>query len=115
MIKHEEVVKALVNIRGNTTIKTTSHFIGNFLDTDLIEFDRDNFKKDYQIIETYITELEDLKKRDTAMKPKMINHLGAGLYSFICGNCGGYFTLDSSQHNYCIFCGTRIDWSDKDE
>ena len=60
-------------------------------------------------------ELEELKKRDTAMKAKIISHLGAGLYSFVCGNCGKYFTLDSTQHNYCIFCGQKLDWGNKDE
>ena len=68
-----------------------------------------------EVIKQSLDELEELKERDTAMKAKIISHLGAGLYSFVCGNCGKYFTLDSAQHNYCIFCGQKINWSEKNE
>ena len=69
-----------------------------------------------EALEQALTELEELKKRDTAMKVKQSweeedNHI------FDCPHCGDtwFYTTDSEDWKFCPNCGQRLDWSDKDD
>lgn len=33
---------------------------------------------------------------------------------WICPNCGHRYEIDYEEHDYCPYCGQRIDWSDND-
>ncbi len=72
-----------------------------------------------------LDELEELKKRDTAMKVRMNEVFTKGeehkRYSCpICDYFFGYICSTTTEahilrDNYCHHCGQRLDWSEKDE
>ena len=58
--------------------------------------------EDYELLQQALTELEELKKRDTAMKPV------EAMITWQCGECGKEIR---NTFNSCPYCRTRIDWS----
>jgi hypothetical protein len=72
-------------------------------------------------LENALTELEELKKRDTAMKLTQASRFTTdkrlyGMYS--CNSCHQvipYITLNSKRvkPKFCYNCGQKIDWSDE--
>ena len=67
------------------------------------------------IFEKALTELEELKKRDTAMKPKMVDYT---TQHFLCPSCNETISVDESETFNKIFnaffkyCGQRLDWEE---
>lgn len=56
----------------------------------------------FEEIKQALTELEELKKRDMAMKPV------EAMITWQCGKCGKEIR---NTFNSCPYCRTRIDWS----
>ena len=56
----------------------------------------------YNTLKNVIDELEELKKRDVAMKPV------EAMITWQCGKCGKEIR---NTFNSCPYCRTRIDWS----
>lgn len=58
--------------------------------------------RDIDVLEQALTELEELKKRDIAMKPIEV------MMTWQCSKCGKEIR---NTFNSCPYCRTRIDWS----
>ena len=86
--------------------------------------------EEFKVICQALTELEELKKRDTAMKvlinlyKKVVGTIDEFYIGkmYCCPKCNTVIVADRGvdltifdKHNYCDTCGQRLDWSDKDE
>lgn len=51
-------------------------------------------------------------RKQIPVKPKLIEgHLKGEKYWWNCGSCGASMHTNT-RHNYCHFCGQRVDWSE---
>jgi len=85
-------------------------------------YNKQGFIKEFKAIEQALTELEELKKRDTPMKVKVNEILtkGAEHKRYTCPSCDyffGYICTTTTEcnvlrDNFCHHCGQRLDWSD---
>lgn len=77
---------------------------------------------DMKLVRKALTELEELKQRDTPMKVKVNEILtkGAEHKRYTCPSCDyffGYICTTTTEcnvlrDNFCHHCGQRLDWSD---
>lgn len=66
-----------------------------------------------------MSEMHELKERDTAKKPI---YEGDGyapdgtfvLDEWLCPNCGTRYEVDYDEYDHCPNCGQRIDWSEEE-
>lgn len=63
-----------------------------------------------------LNEEKELKKRDTPMKPKMVDYNTT--QHFLCPSCNKTFSIDGSKtynkifNAFCRYCGQRLDWEE---
>lgn len=114
--------EALDYLKNRISTLSINHKIGN---RDIANFEIKDIVMGIEthvmpIFEKALTELEELKKRDTPMKLTQASRFTTdkklyGMYA--CNSCHEvipYITLNSKKvkPKFCYHCGQRLDWSD---
>lgn len=110
--------EALEEIQGTTETDWGFGFGGD--DRYPMEYNLFDDDERFNIIYQALTELEELKQRDTPMKLTQASRFTTDkkLYGmYVCNSCHEvipYITLNSKRvkPKFCYHCGQRLDWSD---